>query len=1022
MASVFASLSSFLACLQLILGFPLWFSMMARVDGVNVNRSEEVSTLLNFRNANTAVLATLYNGYWITWKESDDNPCAWIGVTCTPNFTVEELNFSGWGLSFRSMEALYSLRDLRHLDLSSNSLSYLPDDIGNFTGLTWLDLSRNGFAHMPFSISACTNLRFLGLGQNQIIEVPPGTRNLVNLQFLNLADNLIRGPFPTTELGELSTLVSLDLSRNFFTGTIPALPNLTNLVGLNLDNNLLTGFEEPWFLGTKNLQHLSVVNNALEGWIPSNISNFEYLVVLNMSRNNLTGTIPSGFSLFFKQMTNGFSLDLSQNQLTGEIPPDMLQQTYPNACSSVNLSHNLLTGNVPIDRYRPFCFSVLDLSHNNLSGPIPSITFSQPNTTVSLLWLRSNYLSGDIIDIFFGPGFKNTKEVRLDNNLFTGDLSRMANTSLELGLLNLVGFDLSNNRLQWSISEAVPDPILATLEVLTSNAALREFRVGGNDFLGTSLPTGCFDRANALQVLDLSNCHLDGKILSNVFNNTCLPSLQSLNIANNYISGPVPDGIVTNTNATGPGLRLEVLDVSNNNLSGHLPSIPRSSSLYNPMYFAGNGGLCGDPLPPCSKLAPKQGIGLQWWALLIICGGCLAIALGSCLAATCRWRVYQKRHQQDADLIRTLLERDSAALISLRELKKATDNFAESAQIGEGGFGTVYIGKLNDGTVVAIKRSKREGSEKDKEQFLNEVRILSQVNHRHLVKLLGCSMENKIAVLVFEFISNGTLQQHLQGNVGASHLSWKQRLTIAVQTADALNYLHSAAASPIFHRDVKSANILLNENLDAKVADFGISKLAPLHATHVSTAAVQGTLGYIDPEYYTSYKLTDKSDVYSFGVVLLELISAKQALDFRRRGDETSLVNLARPDVERGDLEEFIDPVLIETYRDPTHHGKESILNVGRLAMKCLDMRSKGRPSMKEVLNELQNFWLIYSGTFKNLDSINEDDSNDLGSSNALHLSNSFSGNSSTFSVQSAQENDGSGIEMSSLSPFPTLQ
>ncbi|CAM6098738.1 unnamed protein product [Calypogeia fissa] len=376
--------------------------------------------------------------------------------------------------------------------------------------------------------------------------------------------------------------------------------------------------------------------------------------------------------------------------------------------------------------------------------------------------------------------------------------------------------------------------------------------------------------------------------------------------------------------------------------------------------------------------------------------------MGSCLTVTWRWRVYQKRRQQDADLIKTLLERDSATLMPLREIKKATNNFAESAQIGEGGFGTVYIGRLGDGTIVAIKRSKREGTDKDKQQFLNEVRILSQVNHRNLVKLLGCCLENKIAVLVFEFVSNGTLQDHLQGKIGADCLTWNQRLNIAIQTANALNYLHTSSTFPIYHRDVKSANILLNEDLDAKVADFGISKLAPLRATHVSTVAVQGTLGYIDPEYYTSYQLTDKSDVFSFGVVLLELISAKPALDFSRGGEDNSLVYLARPHIQSGDLRGFIDPALIETNNDPTGDGEECILNVGRLAMRCLEMRSKARPTMNQVLKELQNLWVELSGILEDIGPIlgdqednNEDGDGAASPDNIRLLPNSFSGQSS---------------------------
>ena len=284
-------------------------------------------------------------------------------------------------------------------------------------------------------------------------------------------------------------------------------------------------------------------------------------------------------------------------------------------------------------------------------------------------------------------------------------------------------------------------------------------------------------------------------------------------------------------------------------------------------------------------------------------------------------------------------------------MRKATTNFAMSSQIVVGGFGTVYKGRLSNGTTVAIKRSKREGLQQDKQQFLNEVRILSQLNHRHLVKLLGCCLENKIAVLVFEYVPNGDLLERLQRKDGKVGLSWRQRLLIATQTADALAYLHSSANPPIYHRDIKSANILLDEHLDAKVADFGISRFAPLGATHVSTVVLQGTIGYIDPE-NTSLHVTDKSDVYSFGVVLLELISAQSVVDFRRGYEDAGLVSFAVPLINTGDFQRLLDPVLVETFNSET--GKDSIVRTGRLAVSCLARRSKNRPTMKQVWKELQ--------------------------------------------------------------------
>ncbi|KAL3698277.1 hypothetical protein R1sor_012353 [Riccia sorocarpa] len=210
-----------------------------------------------------------------------------------------------------------------------------------------------------------------------------------------------------------------------------------------------------------------------------------------------------------------------------------------------------------------------------------------------------------------------------------------------------------------------------------------------------------------------------------------------------------------------------------------------------------------------------------------------------------------EQHKQDAELIALLLERDTTALMPLRNLQRATNDFSEENQIGAGGFGTVYRGELVDGSVVAIKKSHHVGtSSEEKYQFLNEVKILSQVHHRYLVRLLGCCLAPNNALLVFEFVPNGTLQEHLNEKYNRAPLSWSRRLLIANQTAEALDYLHSSANPPIYHLNVKSANILIDSHLNAKVADFGLSRLALVpDATHISTfPGWKGTFGYMDPE------------------------------------------------------------------------------------------------------------------------------------------------------------------------------
>ncbi|KDP44886.1 hypothetical protein JCGZ_01386 [Jatropha curcas] len=293
----------------------------------------------------------------------------------------------------------------------------------------------------------------------------------------------------------------------------------------------------------------------------------------------------------------------------------------------------------------------------------------------------------------------------------------------------------------------------------------------------------------------------------------------------------------------------------------------------------------------------------------------------------------------------------AAKLFTGREIKKATSNLSKDRLLGAGGYGEVYKGILDDGTVVAIKCAKL-GNAKGTEQVLNEVRILCQVNHRNLVCLLGCCVELEQPILVYEYIENGTLLDHLQGmkSGGQSILSWTQRLKIAHDTAVGLSYLHFSAVPPIYHRDVKSSNILLDEKLNAKVSDFGLSRLAHSDLSHISTCA-QGTLGYLDPEYYRKYQLTDKSDVYSFGVVLLELLTSTKAIDFSRGEDDVNLAVYVQRMVEEEKLMEVVDPMLKEK---ASNLELETMKALGFLALSCLEEKRQNRPSMKEVSEEIE--------------------------------------------------------------------
>ncbi|KAG8656135.1 wall-associated receptor kinase-like 22 [Manihot esculenta] len=348
----------------------------------------------------------------------------------------------------------------------------------------------------------------------------------------------------------------------------------------------------------------------------------------------------------------------------------------------------------------------------------------------------------------------------------------------------------------------------------------------------------------------------------------------------------------------------------------------------------------------------------KWIIIIVLCGviGVLAIPLGC-------WRLYKVlRKLRDIQLKKKFFKRNGGLLLkqqlnssdgsvqktkifSSKELEKATDRFSENRILGQGGQGTVYKGMLTDGRIVAIKKSKLLDEEKLQE-FINEVVILSQVNHRNVVRLLGCCLETEVPLLVYEFIPNGSLFQYLHDQSEEAPLPWDMRLRIAGEVAGALAYLHSAASIPIYHRDIKSTNVLLDEKNRAKVSDFGTSRSITIDQTHLTTR-VQGTFGYLDPEYYQTSQFTDKSDVYSFGVVLVELLSGKKPIYSRSSEEIMSLAMHFVVLMEENRLFDIIDARIVE------HCAEEEITEVANLAKRCLNLNGKKRPTMKEVAAEL---------------------------------------------------------------------
>ncbi|RLM61224.1 wall-associated receptor kinase 1-like [Panicum miliaceum] len=364
-------------------------------------------------------------------------------------------------------------------------------------------------------------------------------------------------------------------------------------------------------------------------------------------------------------------------------------------------------------------------------------------------------------------------------------------------------------------------------------------------------------------------------------------------------------------------------------------------------------GTSGDPLNKggciATKIFPVRAIGLGVGGgigllLEVIAAPFIFRTVQEQMVKNVKERFFKQNHglllQQ---LISQRVDIGGRMIITLAELEKATNNFDASHKIGGGGHGVVYKGLL-DLQVVAIKKSKII-VQREIDDFINKVAILSHINHRNVIKLLGCCLETEVPLLVYEFISNGTLAHHLHVE-GPKSLSWDDRLRIALEISRALAYLHSAASTPILHRDIKSSNILLDDNLTAKVSDLGASKYIQIDQTGVTTV-VQGTIGYLDPMYYYTCRLTNMSDVFSFGVLLIELLTRKKPFVFRTN-DGGSLVSHFVSLLAEGCLADIIDPQIIE-------EDVEQVDEVATLAAMCTKLNGEDWPTMREVEMALEN-------------------------------------------------------------------
>ncbi|XP_004485552.1 BRASSINOSTEROID INSENSITIVE 1-associated receptor kinase 1 [Cicer arietinum] len=546
------------------------------------------------------------------------------------------------------------------------------------------------------------------------------------------------------------------------------------------------------------------------------------------------------------------------------------------------------------------------------------------------------------------------------------DLLLKSSSNTEGDALNALKSNLNdpNNVLQsWDATLVNP----CTWFHVTCNGDNSVTRVDlGNAELSGTLVSNLGQLPN-LQYLELYSNNITGKIPEELGN---LTNLVSLDLYLNHLSGPIPNTLgklgrlrflrLNNNSLTG-GIpvslttvtTLQVLDLSNNQLEGNVP-VNGSFSLFTPISYNNNPRL-KQPKNAPAPLSPPSQASSGSSNTGAIAGGVAAGAALLFAAPAIALAYWRKRKPQD-HFFDVPAEEDPEVHLgqlkrfSLRELLVATDNFSNKNILGRGGFGKVYKGRLADGNLVAVKRLKEERTQGGELQFQTEVEMISMAVHRNLLRLRGFCMTSTERLLVYPYMANGSVASCLrERNESEPPLEWKMRKNIALGAARGLAYLHDHCDPKIIHRDVKAANILLDEEFEAVVGDFGLAKLMDYKDTHVTTA-VRGTIGHIAPEYLSTGKSSEKTDVFGYGVMLLELITGQRAFDLARlaNDDDVMLLDWVKGLLKDKKLETLVDAELKGDYDD------DEVEQLIQVALLCTQGSPMERPKMSEVVRMLE--------------------------------------------------------------------
>ncbi|KAL9232207.1 hypothetical protein vseg_007343 [Gypsophila vaccaria] len=888
------------------------------------------------------------------WKFNED-PCS-RDTTDTSWFTRSDLANPTY-VNQVSCTCIQGKWHLLNISLKGQNLDgVLPKSLAKLAYLNTIDLSRNLLSGTIPEEWAAMKLEYLSVMINRLSgHIPKYLGNITSLTYLSIESNSFSGTVPA-ELGRLVALRNLTLSDNNLNGQLPIqLKKLANISELRLSSNNFTGKIPDYFQSWKLLQKLEIQGSGFQGPIPSSISLLVHLVELRISDLNGEGSeFPSLINLtaltrlmlrscnlfgpipnYLQGMTQLKILDLSFNSLSGSIPEKL---KYLNKMQYLYLTSNMLTGPIPSWITNRADNSHFDLSYNNFSKSSVQIfcnkdtlnlyrSFSGDNNIKSSVCLK-NFRCKAQYSLHINCGGKQTKvgKTTYEEDDETGGAAKFVPRKAEWGFSSSGWFWFEKsmgNYLVENSSRIMSDSILDRDARLSATSLT---------YYGSCLGKGNYTvTLHFSEIVFVNGFYGLGRRIFDIY-------IQDRLVQKNF-------DIVKEANG------------SNKALLKIYQHIPVSGSIEIRLYFAGKGStaipLRGTYGPLISAISVesefKPPLDEEKIKRMLIGGAAVAfliIIIG--LSIFCL-----KHHRKDkASREQVLAELDlQTGLFTYRQLKAATNNFSDDSIIGEGGFGSVYLGVLLDGTHIAVKHLSSRSKQGNRE-FINEIGMISGLNHPNLVRLYGCCVEGNQLFLIYEYMENNNLGLALFDNCQLK-LDWPTRQRICIGVARGLTFMHDESTIKIVHRDIKATNILLDCDLNAKISDFGLARLDEEEHTHISTR-VAGTIGYMAPEYALWGYLTYKADVYSFGVLTLEIVAGRSNTKFRPDENYFCLLDWAFAlQQQKGNLMDLVDP------RMENNYNKDEALRMIKVALLCTNPSPTVRPTMSEVRSMLEGNMVV---------------------------------------------------------------